>query len=337
MDDFASEGQPIEDLTGLLGGDPAASGEPGEPAGEEGQAHADQHTDSHEEPADEQDTGNGEEPTDPDESEEQPEGDEGREEAENDEGTPEPLYPVKIGDKEERVTLKEALAGYQRNADYTRKTQALADERKAVDATAGELRGHRDQYAQVLQELQKRIGPAEGERTEAQWAELRQSDPAAYAVEHADFQRRQEARKTIKAEEDRVAAEKQRDQVEQLKTVIADQRAKLVEKLPVLKDPVKGPKALQAIRDYAIGSAGFTEQEANAAFDHRILVMADKARQWDAHQAALKAANDKLRGARQVSEPSARQPLRNPKVTQRAAAMKKLDKSGRIDDAVDLI
>lgn len=41
-------------------------------------------------------------------------------------------YTVKVGGQEIEVTLEEALRGYQRQADYTQKTQALAQEREQL-------------------------------------------------------------------------------------------------------------------------------------------------------------------------------------------------------------
>ena len=41
-------------------------------------------------------------------------------------------YTVKIDGREERVSLNELQNGYQRQADYTRKTQELASERESM-------------------------------------------------------------------------------------------------------------------------------------------------------------------------------------------------------------
>lgn len=50
-------------------------------------------------------------------------------------------YKVKVDGEVVEVTLKEALAGYQRQADYTRKAQALATEKEAFQAEVQELGG----------------------------------------------------------------------------------------------------------------------------------------------------------------------------------------------------
>jgi hypothetical protein len=57
-------------------------------------------------------------------------------EADEDEGEADPrldeTYQVKVDGKTVEVSLKEALAGYQRQADYTRKAQALAAEKEEL-------------------------------------------------------------------------------------------------------------------------------------------------------------------------------------------------------------
>src|SRR5574340_754521 len=45
-----------------------------------------------------------------------------------------PLVTIKVDGKDVEVKLSELKNGYQRQADYTRKTQAVAEERKTIDA-----------------------------------------------------------------------------------------------------------------------------------------------------------------------------------------------------------
>lgn len=338
---IAADGNTIEELTrGLLGtgdGNPGESEEHHEePSGEE---HERPDTDEHDATEDdgEQDGehGNADDATDA-EPEPEPEGDT-RDDAETDEPSTEPEYTVTVDGKATRVTLKEALAGYQRNADYTRKTQEIAESRRALDAGLQEARGQRDRYAQTLEALQKHLSDADSGRTPEQWAELRSKDPAGYAAAWTDHQRRQEAKQTVKAEQDRVAEEKRQDALKVLATHVQGEREKLVAYLPVLKDPKKGAAALKAIRDYAVETGGFSEQEANQAYDHRILILADKARKWDSHQAALTKAKGKIQSAKPMPEPSARRPAQEPRDKQRAAQERQFERTGKAEDALPLL
>ena len=47
---------------------------------------------------------------------------------------PKPLYKAKVDGEEIEVDIDELINGYQRIADYTKKSQALAEQRKAIEA-----------------------------------------------------------------------------------------------------------------------------------------------------------------------------------------------------------
>jgi hypothetical protein len=248
----------------------------------------------------------------------------------------EPFYTVKIDGKDERVTLKEALAGYQRQADYTRKTEEVANARRATEAEQAQARQQRDEYSRVLSVIQERLGPESGEPTAEQWNTLRQSDPGRYAAEWADFQRRENQRNAVKEEQKRIANEKAVETAQTVRQYLDGERVKLVRAIPVLAHPEKGPAEMKAMRE-AAKTYGFSDAELDQAYDHRMLVMLDKARKWDNHQAALAKAKGKIEGAPQVPAPGARQPPKAAKTVARKAAQEKFNKTGNIEDAVALL
>ena len=67
---------------------------------------------------------------------------------------------VKVNGEEVEVTLDELARGYSRQSDYSRKTQQLAEERKAFQAEAEAIRQERAQYATLLGALQKQLEAA---------------------------------------------------------------------------------------------------------------------------------------------------------------------------------
>ena len=253
---------------------------------------------------------------------------------EDDEPSTEPNYTVKIDGKEVSVTLKEALAGYQRQADYTRKATEVAEARKAVEAETAAARATRDQYAQVLNVILDRLGPENQELNADQWNQLRQVDPTRYAAEWTDYQRREQQRYAVRQEQARLFQEQQVQLLGHARTFLDGERQKLMRAIPMLADPEKGPVEMKAMRDYAAKTFGFSEQELDRAYDHRMLLMLDKARKWDAHQSSLAKARSKIENAPQVPTITARQPLRMSKAAARKAAMDKLSRTGDIDDGV---
>ena len=93
---------------------------------------------------------------------------------------PEKEFDVTVDGQKVKVKLSELLNGYQRQADYTRKTQALADERRQVealkaalivqkDAQAGESKSDQPQnqvqadYDAAVAEAERRLGLKPGE------------------------------------------------------------------------------------------------------------------------------------------------------------------------------
>jgi len=70
-------------------------------------------------------------------------------------------FTVKIDGKDTEVSLEDLTNGYSRTADYTRKTQALAQERKEAQAEFDIVRQERQQYAQLLGALQQQLAQAD--------------------------------------------------------------------------------------------------------------------------------------------------------------------------------
>jgi hypothetical protein len=101
--------------------------------------------------------------------------------------------PVKGEDGQEttvEVDQKELIAGYQRHADYTRKTMELADkEREVTQAVVQKLDEGRNYYLQQAQMAHAAVRQLAGLRTPEEMSALAATDPAAWVAE----QQRQQA------------------------------------------------------------------------------------------------------------------------------------------------
>ena len=336
--DKALQGHTPADLAGLLINEPKAP----VAAGKEAVDHDDVDVDALL-ADDERDTDDGDglpvhreqpDPDDPDATADDGEAGEG----DDDNGDPtEPHYTVKVDGKPVRVTLKEALEGYARTQDYTRKTQELADHRKMVDQEITAARGEREQYAAVLNTLRERLGDDAGEPTQAQWDKLAAEYPERYATEYANYQRRKEARAAVTAEQDRLAGERGVEQKKVFHEFLDKQREALLEKLPAWKDPEKYKASSKAVFDFAKDTYGFTARELDQAYDHRVIVMAEDARKWHNLQAKAKAARVKLDAAPPAPPPRARQAPVPRRQAERTEAEKRFNKTGRVEDAIPLM
>lgn len=322
----------IDDLAGLLVMSPRGSAE----ADDDAVSLSDDTQDTAELEAGDDEGGNPDEGTE----EVDAEGDEGGEgeeaEAEAEPSSEEPKVTVKVDGQDTEVTLAEAIAGYQRNADYTRKTQELAESRKAVDTEVAQYRAQRDQYVNVLNVLQERLGDPAKEPTPEQWETLRREDPDQFSLAWADYQRRTEQRTAIRQEQERVDGEKKAEQTKALREHIGQQRTLLLAALPEWKEPAKAEAGMKAIRTYA-QTVGFTEPELDAAIDHRMILVVDKARKFDELMAKRNVALKQLRKAPDMPAPGARQAPKNTKVEARKVAQTKFNQTGDIEDAVPLM
>lgn len=116
-------------------------------------------------------------------------------------------------DLEAEVDEKELVAGYQRQADYTRKTQELARREEqateVVRAKVTEAQTHFVQRAQMAQAVVARLA---GLRTPEEMLELSRVDPAGYVAEQA---RQQQVHSVIAGLENQWQQEQFRAQQEQ--------------------------------------------------------------------------------------------------------------------------
>ena len=192
---------------------------------------------------------------------------------------PTPTYRVKVGKDELDVPLDELLKGYSRTADYTRKTQEIAETRKAVEADRAKIEEAaklRDTYAQRLSVIEQMLNQDPGEDL----ATLKETDPIGYAVKVAEQSEREKQLNAVRAEQQRLAQQQQAEQGERLKAHLATEGQKLAEAIPELSDPAKGQAIRTDIRNYA-QKLGFSEQELAQVYDSRAVTALYKAMQYD--------------------------------------------------------
>ena len=133
---------------------------------------------------------------------------------------PTPTYRVKVGKEEVEVPLDELLKGYSRTADYTRKTQEIAETRKAVEAERAKIEEAnklRDVYAQRLSVIEQMLNQDSGEDL----ATLKETDPIGYATKVAEQVEREKQLAAVRAEQQRIAQQQQAEQSERLKAHLA--------------------------------------------------------------------------------------------------------------------
>jgi hypothetical protein len=266
-----------------------------------------------------------------DEYEESEQSDDYAEEEQEEEPTP--TYKVKVGKDEIDVPLDELLKGYSRTADYTRKTQEIAETRKVVEAERAkidEAARLRDTYAQRLQVIEQMLNQDSGEDL----ATLKETDPIGYAVRVAEQSEREKQLNAVRAEQQRLAQQQQAEQGERLKAHLATEAQKLAEAIPELSDPAKGQAIRTDIRNYA-QKLGFSDQELAQVYDSRAVTALYKAMQYDKLVSGKGGASKKVNSAPRMLKPGTSTP--ETRTSQEVKNMRgRLKKSGRAKDAAAL-
>lgn len=268
------------------------------------------------------------------ENEEYEESEESDDYAEEEQEEPTPTYKVKVGKDELDVPLDELLKGYSRTADYTRKTQEIAETRKAVEADMAKIEEAarlRDTYAQRLQVIEQMLNQQDsGEDL----ATLKETDPIGYAVKVAEQSEREKQLNAVRAEQQRLAQQQQAEQGERLKAHLATEAQKLAEAIPELSDPAKGQAIRTDIRNYA-QKLGFSEQELAQVYDSRAVTALYKAMQYDKLVSGKGGASKKVNSAPRMLKPGTSTP--ETRTSQEVKNMRgRLKKSGRARDAAAL-
>lgn len=243
----------------------------------------------------------------------------------------EQLVTVRVNGKEEQLPLTEVVAGYQRQADYTQKTQAVAAEKREVEQVKAALFQAREQelatLQQVLEELQARF-PVQNEWAEI--AQLEHVDPGEYARRRIQLQDREAARTRAAAIAAQLDAQK-RD------AELPMEMERLYVKVPEWKDEkVRGEEA-RGVSEF-LAREGFAPKELSEITDHRYLAIARKAWLYEkltSSRAGL--LQKKVREAPKMLRPGVKADPGQASIENRASLRAKLSRTGRPQDAVALL
>jgi hypothetical protein len=235
--------------------------------------------------------------------------DESEVEQEDDDGEQEEpqKYRVKAAGEDKEVTLDELIKSYQLGTDYTKKSQAVAEERKAVEAerhAVQEAKALRDQYAQQLGIIEQMLNqPQQAEDLDY----LKETDPIGYAVKVAELSQKEKQLAQVRAQREMISQQQEYDRQQQMKQMIAAESEKLVAVLPEFADPSKGEVIRKDIRTYG-KQMGFSDEELANVFDSRAVLTLYKAMQYDKLQSAKPGITKKVAEAPKAIKPGVSKP-----------------------------
>lgn len=238
------------------------------------------------------------------------------------------LLTISVDGKEVQIKksdLPEMYKGNLRQSDYTQKTMAAAEQRKAADAEIQKARSEREHYARELNNYLITSESILREQEKVLTQELLNSDPVEYLTQERTFRERQANMVKAQQELQQLKAHYQQEQSEAKKAYQAEQLEKLYAKLPEWKDVAKAKAEGEKIREHMLANE-FTPEEVGGIEDHRVMLMARKAMQYDALMAKAREATKKIQAAPTIVE---RPGVPQTKATDgRTKAMQALKKSG---------
>lgn len=229
----------------------------------------------------------------------------------------EELYFDIDGEEVSLEQLKEWKNNGLMQSDYTRKTQALADERKTLDAMKAKIQEMESAYNDKISEIDALIG---NEEAAIDWDDLAEHDPSEYLRKQREIQtKKSKAKDAAKLKEQR-----KRERA-------AEESQKLLSKLPAWSDPEVQKKEV-ALTLKAMESAGYTNEDLGNEVDHRLYLLAVKAAKYDEMQANK--ATAKKRVAKAPKTVRAVKGKAKGRPTEMEDAKAKLRKTGSKQDAL---
>lgn len=240
--------------------------------------------------------------------------------------------PEEEGEEDETLDADEKLKK-ELLADYTRKTMALADERRAFEqqreTVTAEVQAERQEYAAGLAQLAQLLSVAtQGVEPDAG---LLDTNPTEYMRQKVAADARKEQLAAVQAEQQRVFQRQQAEAAQAREAMLQEQHRQLLEAMPEWQDETVRKAALSKVVDYAKG-LGATDQ-ALENLDHLGLMVLHKAMQFD----ALEARGREVVKQQKVAKPRAGDGKGELKSRRQRKRMERARSTGRVDDAAAAI
>jgi hypothetical protein len=244
---------------------------------------------------------------------------------------PAEVYTVKVDGKEVEVTLDELQKGYSRTQDYTRKTQQIAETRKAVEAEASAIRAEREQYAQLLGALKQQL-----ESTEApvDMDRLYNEDPIEWVRQSEVMRQKQDKLAAIQSEQQRLSQLTAQQRAKEMDAHLASQQEALIQAVPEWKDSKKAQAEKALLVEFG-KKIGFSDEELKNVYDHRAVIALRKAALYDQMMSKRGQIKPVVNNGPRPAKPSAAGRVST--TTESTRAKQRLAKSGRVNDAASAI
>jgi len=252
-------------------------------------------------------------------------------EAEEEEDKP-PVFTVKVDGKNVEVTLEELQKGYSREADYTRKTQQVSEERRAFQAEADLVRTERQQYSQLLGSLKAQL--QQNAAPQVDMDRLYHEDPIEWVKQRELVRDAEEVHAAINSEQQRLSTIQAQEQYQSMQAHLAQQQDALLKAIPEWGNPDKAKAEKTLLIEWG-QKLGFSSDELKNIFDHRAVVALRKAALYDQMMSKRGNIRPAVNNGPKPAKPGAAGRMDN--TTDSRRSQQRLAKTGRVNDAASAI
>ena len=239
----------------------------------------------------------------------------------------ETVITLEIDGQEVKFTQDELKSSVLRQADYTRKTQALAEERKQFQSVVEQAQEQEKVYAQLLPVMVQRMQQF---LPQPPSADLIDTDPSAYLKQKERYEREMGDLQAAQAEMQRMSQKDTVANEQKLQAYVAQNAQMLPELIPEWKDAKNYERDRQRLRDFLKGR-NFNDQEIDQAYDARIVALAYDAMRWRELKNSKPKQSEPLEKALKPNAPASK-PM-NSQTKAQVEARKRLKQTGSIRDA----
>ena len=252
-------------------------------------------------------------------------------EAEEEEDKP-PVFTVKVDGKNVEVTLEELRKGYSREADYTRKTQQVSEERRAFQAEAELVRTERQQYSQLLGSLQAQL--QQNAAPQVDMDRLYSEDPIEWVRQKELARDAEKVHAAIQSEQQRLSHIQAQEQYQSMQAHLAQQQDAMLKAIPEWSNPDKAKAEKTLLIEWG-QKLGFSSDELKNIFDHRAVVALRKAALYDQMMTKRGNIRPAVNNGPKPAKPGAAGRMDN--TTDSRRSQQRLAKTGRVNDAASAI
>lgn len=243
------------------------------------------------------------------------------------------LLSVMVDGEAVEVTLADLKRAYSGEGAISKRLQEATEAKKAVEAerqvVKQELEAGREKLVQAFRAFDAMMFQPRVKKPDAA---LQQRDPTAYLMQMEAYREDQNSIQARRSQVQQAMQQYEAKQAEDLQKLRTYHAEKLVEALPDLRDPQKGPELSKAIIETA-QHYGFQQSEIAAAFDHRIFQMAADAAAYRKLISAQKIAPKQAQAKTRVLAPgTARAQQQTATARQAAASFNRARKTGKVED-----